>query len=89
MLLHAAVRESVSHFYDGETENTEELGLFKSLKPLRLETQPTPPSSPWSKDLSYDSLWQVRDTESSITPKPIPDKPNDMIKDDILHFILI
>lgn len=37
-------------------------------------------------DLNYDFLWQVKDTESSITPKPFPDSPNDMIKDDILLF---
>lgn len=30
-----------------------------------------------------------RDTESSITPKPFPDKPNDMITDDILHYKLV
>lgn len=38
------------------------------------------------RDPNYDFLWQVKDSESSITAKPFPDSPNDLIKDDTRLF---
>lgn len=58
VLLNAAVDHSVYHFYDEDWENSERLGLSKSLKPLLWESPADPPSPDWSKDLSCDSLWQ-------------------------------
>lgn len=53
-----------------------------------------PSRSPLSWLVQRSELWFplagfYRDTESSITPKPFPDKPNDVITDDILHCKLV
>lgn len=72
-----------------ETENKEEFGSIPFPKATLPKSPADPHSSPWSKDLSCDPLWQVRDTESSVTPKRFPDKRNDVIKGDILHLELM